>query len=408
MKTSTQTPLSLPFSLLFVMLKTNLKMTSAVTVETTQLSSTDHILITGGCGFIGSHTVLELLLLPPATRPTVVVVDNLCNSSLESLNRVQKMAQCEVKFHKVDLLDRQALSDVFEMYPPFTAVIHFAGLKAVGESVQMPLKYYHNNISGTIVLLEVMAQYGVKRIVFSSSATVYGEPERLPLNEQCRLGATNPYGKTKQYIEGMLQDCAVSDQEMSVVLLRYFNPVGAHESGLIGEDPTGIPNNLMPFVSQVAVGKRPLVTVYGNDYPTKDGTGVRDYIHVTDLALGHLAALGVAKKNTGCMVYNLGTGVGYSVLEMIRAMSKASGREIPYKISDRRPGDIASAYADPLKAGTCLKWKATRSLQTMCDDLWRWQSHNPNGFNTIADSSLLTQWQKILNLRAMVDEVVHE
>jgi UDP-glucose 4-epimerase len=351
------------------------------------------VLVTGGAGYIGSHTVLELLL----RGHSVVVVDNLCNSSLgmasvyydtimnpvpvESLRRVESLAGRKAHFHQVDLLDVPAMEDIFKRYAIW-AVIHFAGLKAVGESVSVPLRYYHNNITGTVNLLQIMDAFHVKRIVFSSSATVYGEPEKLPLTEDCRLGATNPYGKTKEYIEGILQDLAAADAQWNVILLRYFNPVGAHESGRIGEDPQGVPNNLMPYVSQVAVGRRPHVNIFGNDYPTKDGTGVRDYIHVVDLALGHVAALNKVATPMGCVAYNLGTGSGYSVLDMIQAMSEASGREIKYKVTDRRPGDVASVYADVSKAEAELSWKAERGLEAMCQDMWKWQSMNPNGFES--------------------------
>ncbi|MBU4446503.1 MAG: UDP-glucose 4-epimerase GalE [Candidatus Marinimicrobia bacterium] len=333
------------------------------------------VLVTGGAGYIGSHTCLELL----RTGFNVVVVDNLSNSSEESLRRVQKITGKTLEFHKVDLLNKRALATVFSQYR-FDAVIHFAGLKAVGESVDIPLKYYHNNISGTITLCEVMAKYNVKNIVFSSSATVYGEPHTVPITEDFPTMATNPYGRTKLFIEEILKDLHVSDNYWNVVLLRYFNPVGAHHSGRIGEDPKGIPNNLMPFISQVAVGKMKELSVFGNDYPTNDGTGVRDYIHVVDLALGHVRALQKLIGQSGVHIYNLGTGRGYSVLEMISEFEKASGRKIPYRIIDRRPGDIAECYADPSKAEKDLGWRTERGIEDMCVDTWRWQKQNPKGF----------------------------
>lgn len=283
-------------------------------------------------------------------------------------------------FCKVDLLDKADLDKVFRSQGPFDAVIHFAGLKAVGESTAIPLKYYHTNITGTVHLLECMKEHGCKNIVFSSSATVYGLPQYLPLNESHPLSATNPYGKTKLYIEEILRDLAAAEPDWNIVLLRYFNPIGAHKSGMIGEDPQGIPNNLMPYISQVAVGRRPALGVFGNDYDTKDGTGVRDYIHVVDLALGHVAALDRLRDKCGCVVYNLGTGNGYSVLEMVEAMKKASQRDIPYEIKPRRPGDVGTVYADPKLAREELKWSAKRGLDEMCEDVWRWQSNNPNGY----------------------------
>ncbi len=333
------------------------------------------ILVTGGAGYIGSHTCLELL----EAGYEVAVVDNLSNSSRESLNRVQEITGKELQFHEVDLLDRDTLHDVFSSNT-FDAVIHFAGLKAVGESVSIPLKYYHNNIIGTIVLCEVMQQHGVKKFVFSSSATVYGDPHSVPITEDFPLSATNPYGQTKLIIEQILQDMHVADNTMNVALLRYFNPVGAHSSGRIGEDPNDIPNNLMPYISQVAVGKLEKLSVFGNDYPTPDGTGVRDYIHVVDLALGHLKALEKLNESPGVVIYNLGTGRGYSVLEMITAFEKASGRPVPYQIVERRSGDIAACYADPSKVEKELGWKAQRDVDEMCADGWRWQSTNPNGY----------------------------
>ncbi|MCK4640291.1 MAG: UDP-glucose 4-epimerase GalE [Candidatus Marinimicrobia bacterium] len=333
------------------------------------------ILVTGGAGYIGSHTCLELL----RSGFDVVVVDNLSNSSEESLRRVQEITGKTLEFHKVDLLNKTHLVKVFDKHQ-FDSVIHFAGLKAVGESVNIPLKYYHNNLTGTVTLCEVMAKYNVKNIVFSSSATVYGEPHTVPITEDFPTSATNPYGRTKLFIEEILKDLYVSDNNWNVVLLRYFNPVGAHHSGRIGEDPKGIPNNLMPFISQVAVGKLKELSVFGNDYPTTDGTGVRDYIHVVDLALGHVRALQKLIGQSGVHIYNLGTGRGYSVLEMISAFEKVSGRKIPYRIIDRRPGDIAECYADPSKAEQDLGWRTERGIEDMCADTWRWQSQNPKGF----------------------------
>lgn len=333
------------------------------------------ILVTGGVGYIGSHTCVELL----AAGHEVVVVDNLSNSRIAALQRVEKIAGKPVPLVIADLNDRDALRKIFQTYP-IEAVIHFAGLKAVGESVEKPLLYYRNNISGSLSLFETMAEFGVKRLVFSSSATVYGDPHAVPIREDFPLSATNPYGRTKLMIEEILRDIARSDASWRIALLRYFNPVGAHQSGLIGEDPNGIPNNLLPFVSQVAVGRRKELAVFGNDYPTHDGTGVRDYIHVVDLAAGHLAALDALEKCNGTLTVNLGTGQGYSVLDMVRAFEKASGRSVPYRIVDRRPGDIAACYADPSLAYELLGWRAVRDLDTMCRDAWRWQSMNSDGF----------------------------
>lgn len=333
------------------------------------------ILVTGGAGYIGSHTALELL----NAGHDVVVVDNLINSHEESLRRVQELAGRPLEFRRVDLLDREALDDAFAA-APIDAVIHFAGLKAVGESVSQPLRYYHNNITGTLVLLETMAAHGVKAIVFSSSATVYGDPARVPIEEDFPLSATNPYGRTKLFIEEILRDLHRSDPTWDIAILRYFNPIGAHESGRIGEDPNGIPNNLLPYIAQVAVGRLPELRVFGSDYQTPDGTGVRDYIHVVDLALGHLRALERLAGNPGIITYNLGTGRGYSVLEVIRAYEAASGRPIPYRLTDRRPGDIAACYADPSAARRELGWEAARGIEVMCADSWRWQSQNPNGY----------------------------
>ncbi len=334
-----------------------------------------NILVTGGAGYIGSHTCLELL----AEGHQVSVVDNLINSKEESLKRVQKLAGKELAFHRVDLLDKPALEKVFEQ-SQFDAVIHFAGLKAVGESVSIPLRYYFNNLTGTINLCQVMAEHGLKNLVFSSSATVYGDPVRVPIQEDFACSPTSPYGRTKWMIELILQDLHQSDPDWHVILLRYFNPVGAHPSGLIGEDPQGIPNNLMPFIAQVAVRKLPHLNIFGNDYHTPDGTGVRDYIHVSDLARGHLKALDRFHAKPGVEIYNLGTNRGYSVLELVSAFEKASGQVIPYQIVERRPGDIAISYADASKANRYLNWQCEKSIEDACADTWRWQSNNPNGF----------------------------
>lgn len=333
------------------------------------------ILVTGGAGYIGSHTCVELL----QAGYEVAVVDNLSNSKEEALRRVEEIAGRPLSFHLVDLLDEPALDAVFSA-APVGAVIHFAGLKAVGESVSQPLRYYHNNLTGTLLLCQVMARHGVKNIVFSSSATVYGDPHAVPITEDFPLSATNPYGQTKLMIEQILRDLHQADPAWNIAILRYFNPIGAHPSGHIGEDPHDIPNNLLPYVAQVAVGRLPELPIYGNDYPTPDGTGVRDYIHVVDLATGHLHALDKLSENPGVVVYNLGTGRGYSVLEVVRAFEKASGRTIPYRIVGRRPGDIAAAYADPGKAHAELNWHAERNLDMMCADAWRWQVNNPNGY----------------------------
>lgn len=336
-----------------------------------------HILVTGGAGYIGSHTCLELL----EKGYSVTVVDNLSNSSRESLRRVEELTGKTIGFNEVDLLDRAGLAKVFrDSVESIDAVIHFAGMKAVGESVEKPLLYYHNNISGTLVLCEVMAEHGVKNIIFSSSATVYGDPKTVPITENFPLSCTNPYGRTKLMVEEILQDLHVADQEWNVCLLRYFNPVGAHKSGRIGEDPNGTPNNLVPYIAQVAVGKLSSLSVFGNDYNTADGTGVRDYIHVVDLARGHVSALGKLETSPGVVVYNLGTGSGYSVLEMVRAFADVSGRDVSYRIVGRRPGDIALCYADPAKAYRELGWRAELGLQEMCEDTWRWQLENPDGY----------------------------
>lgn len=333
------------------------------------------ILVTGGAGYIGSHTCVELL----NNGYEIAVLDNLDNSCEESLNRVKEICGKDFKFYEVDLLDYEATEKVF-VENDFDAVIHFAGLKAVGESVRMPLRYYHNNITGTLNLLDIMDKHNVKKIVFSSSATVYGDPHTVPIKEDFPLSCTNPYGQTKLDIEYILKDLCKSDPEWGAVLLRYFNPVGAHESGMIGEDPNGIPNNLIPYISQVAIGKLECLSVFGDDYNTPDGTGVRDYIHVTDLAIGHLKALEKIKDEDGVLIYNLGTGTGYSVLDMVKAFSKACGKEVKYKIAPRRPGDIAACYADPTKAKEELGFEATHNLDDMCRDTWNWQTKNPNGY----------------------------
>lgn len=333
------------------------------------------ILVTGGAGYIGSHTVIELL----NTNNEVVVVDNLSNSSKESLNRVEKITGKTVEFHEVDLRNKESLESIFATHQ-IDAVIHFAGLKAVGESVAKALHYYQNNLESTLTLLEVMKQFDVKKLVFSSSATVYGDPEMLPLVESARKQATNPYGQTKLMIEQILEDVAATKEGWNITSLRYFNPIGAHESGLIGEDPNGLPNNLFPYISQVAVGKLAEVQVFGDDYDTPDGTGVRDYIHVVDLAKAHLAALDHLDHPDEYKAYNIGTGTGISVLESIHAFEKASDKTIAYKVIDRRPGDIASCYADPSLANNELGWKAELTTEDACRDAWKWQSENPNGF----------------------------
>ncbi|MFT5700952.1 MAG: UDP-glucose 4-epimerase [Desulforhopalus sp.] len=336
-----------------------------------------HILVTGGAGYIGSHTCLELL----NCDHEVTVVDNLSNSSMESLRRVESLTGKKINFFEVDLLDEKGLTGVFAASDgKFDAVIHFAGKKAVGESVEKPLLYYHNNITGTLVLAETMSEFGVKNIIFSSSATVYGDPATVPITEDFPLSCTNPYGRTKLMVEEILSDLAVADSEWNVCLLRYFNPVGAHKSGRIGEDPNGIPNNLMPYISQVAVGKLAELSVFGGDYETKDGTGVRDYIHVVDLALGHVKALEKVVTGPGVVIYNLGTGNGYSVLDMVDAFSKACGKKIAHQIVGRRVGDIAACYANPQKASAELGWEAQYGLAEMCEDTWRWQKNNPDGY----------------------------
>lgn len=334
-----------------------------------------NVLVTGGAGYIGSHTCVELL----NAGHNIVVFDNFYNSSAASIERVKQITGKDFPFYECDMLDTQALEKIFSQHK-IDAVIHFAGYKAVGESVAKPLMYFHNNITGTLCLLEVMKKYGCKRIVFSSSATVYGDPATVPIKEDFPLSVTNPYGRTKLMIEEILKDLWVSDNEWSIVLLRYFNPVGAHESGLIGENPKGIPNNIMPKITQVAVGRLPFVSVFGTDYPTKDGTGVRDYIHVVDLAKGHVKAILYAEKNHKVEAVNLGTGNGYSVLELINTFAQVNNVKVPYRIEDRRPGDVAACYADPSKAEELFGWKAELGLDRMCKDSWMWQSKNPEGF----------------------------
>lgn len=333
------------------------------------------VLVTGGAGYIGSHTCVELL----HAGYEVLVLDNLSNASKQSLERIEQITSKKVSFIEGDIRDKTKLQEIFQNYK-IDSVIHFAGLKAVGESVSKPLEYYDNNINGTLVLLETMQEFGCKKIVFSSSATVYGDPHATPIKENFPLSATNPYGRTKLFIEYILRDLYVSDPSFKIVILRYFNPIGAHKSGLIGEDPEGIPNNLLPFISQTAVGKREYLSIFGNDYATKDGTGVRDYIHVVDLSLGHIKALEKLDTLDELLIVNLGTGKGYSVLEAIAAFEKASGKEVPYKIAPRRSGDIAECFADPGYAKEVLGWHATRGIEEMCEDAWRWQSQNPEGF----------------------------
>lgn len=334
------------------------------------------ILVAGGAGYIGSHTCVELL----QAGYDVVVVDNLSNSSQESLNRVEKITGKSVKFYEADVADKEAMNKIFNENDIF-GVINFAGLKAVGESVEKPLEYYQNNITGTLNMCEVMRKHGVKNIIFSSSATVYGDPETVPITEECPKGVcTNPYGWTKSMLEQILTDIQKADNEWNVILLRYFNPIGAHKSGLMGEDPNGIPNNLMPYVMKVAIGQLPQVNVFGNDYDTPDGTGVRDYIHVVDLADGHVKAIKKLEENPGLKIYNLGTGIGYSVLDVIKNVSKAVGKEIPYVIAPRRAGDIAQCYADASLAKKELGWEAKNGIKEMCEDSWNWQKNNPNGY----------------------------
>lgn len=342
------------------------------------MSTKGTVLVTGGAGYIGSHAIVEL----NTAGFEVVVVDDLSNSSRTALTRVSELIGSPVTFYEADIRDRTALDTIFDTHS-IDSVIHFAGLKAVGESVDKPLEYYDNNIAGTLTLLEAMRDHGCFSILFSSSATVYGDPEQIPITEACPKGQpTNPYGWTKWMIEQIIIDTAKADERWNAVLLRYFNPIGAHESGRIGEDPNGIPNNLVPYIAQVAVGRRERVCVFGNDYPTPDGTGVRDYIHVVDLALGHVKALEWMKDRSGCEIFNLGTGRGYSVLDVLHAFEKACGHDIPYVIEARRPGDIATCYSDPAKAEAVLGWKAQFDIDRMCADSWRWQSENPQGYSS--------------------------
>jgi UDP-glucose 4-epimerase len=334
------------------------------------------ILVTGGAGYIGTHTCIELI----KAGYDIVVVDNLCNSSLESLNRVEGLVGCNIPFYKVDVRDKIALTRVFEQHS-IDGVIHFAGLKAVGESVKKPIEYYDTNVGGTFILADIMRGFGCKTFVFSSSATVYGDPHMAPIKEDFPLSVTNPYGRSKLMIEEFLQDVFVADDSWHIALLRYFNPIGAHKSGLIGEDPNDIPNNLIPYISQVAAGKLGKLSIFGGDYDTPDGTGVRDYIHVVDLAKGHVKALQALEDKPQVLIVNLGTGNGYSVLDMVKAFERVSGRDVPYQIVDRRPGDIATCYADPAYAAEKLDWKAEYELDEMCEDTWRWQLQNPDGYS---------------------------
>lgn len=335
-----------------------------------------NVLVTGGAGFIGSHTVLELL----NAGHEVIVVDNLSNSKYESLKRVEKLTEKKVTFYEIDLVNKEAADTVFKNHS-IDSVIHFAGYKAVGESVAEPMMYYENNLTSTLNLCNLMREYGVTNLVFSSSSTVYGDPASVPITEDFPLFATNPYGRTKLFLEYILKDLHISDKSWNIALLRYFNPVGAHPSGMIGEDPNGVPNNLLPYIAQVAVGKRERLAVYGDDYPTHDGTGVRDYIHVVDLAKGHLNALNKLVVNPGLVICNLGTGIGYSVLDMVKAFEKASGKTVKYDIVERRPGDAAKCYADPSKAKEMLGWEAEYGIDEMCQHSWDWQSQNPDGFD---------------------------
>lgn len=334
------------------------------------------ILVTGGAGYIGSHTCIELI----KAGYDVVVIDNLSNSSLESLKRAESLVDYNISFHKVDICDKVELTQIFERYS-IDGVIHFAGLKSVGESVVKPIEYYDTNVGGTFVLANVMREFGCKTLIFSSSATVYGNPDTLPIMEDFPLSATNPYGRSKLMSEEFLQDIFIADNNWHIAILRYFNPIGAHKSGLIGEDPSGIPNNLIPYIAQVAVGKLENLSIFGDDYDTPDGTGIRDYIHVVDLAKGHVKALQALIDKPQVLIVNLGTGIGFSVLEMVKAFERVSGKNIPYKIVDRRPGDIATCYADSCFAKEKLGWEAESGLDEMCEDTWRWQSMNPNGYS---------------------------
>jgi UDP-glucose 4-epimerase len=333
------------------------------------------ILVTGGAGYIGSHTCVELL----QNNYEVIVVDNLCNSKEESLKRVQEITGKNLLFYKVDLLDQQHLERIFREHT-INSVIHFAGLKSMGESVKIPLQYFHNNVAGTLILLELMKKYKTRSIVFSSTAGVYGEVQKVPITEDAPLSVLNPYSRSKLMIEDILRDLFIAEPDWNIAILRYFNPVGAHSSGRIGEDPNDIPNNLTPYVAQVAIGRRPHVRVWGNNYPTPDGTGIRDYIHVMDLAAGHIKALEKLEQKPGLVTYNLGTGRGYSVMQVIEAFERACHHQIPYKIMDRRPGDAAVSYADPSKANKELNWQAQKTLDEMCADAWRWQTYNPSGY----------------------------
>eukprot|EP00934_Nitzschia_sp_Nitz4_P002709 Nitzschia sp. Nitz4//scaffold43_size134323//16482//18362//NITZ4_003279-RA/size134323-augustus-gene-0.85-mRNA-1//1//CDS//3329551888//2699//frame0 len=350
---------------------------------TPHTSSQRTVLVTGGAGYIGSHTCLELLNVP-GEQYKVVVLDNLENSSEESLHRVRDIVQCSpdrLQFRHCDIRDRKGLEEILDEFPEIDSCIHFAGLKAVGESVSHPLNYYDTNVAGTIHLLRALVSRNIKRFVFSSSATVYGDPESLPLQEMAQLRPTNPYGHSKVVVENILQDLFASDENMNILILRYFNPVGAHPSGKIGEDPQGTPNNLMPYISQVCVGRRMKLSIFGDDYDTPDGTGVRDYIHVVDLAKGHVSALNTLySSRLGCEIVNLGTGIGVSVLDLLRAMERATGKHIPFQMTSRRPGDVAAVYADPHKAEQLLGWKATLGVDDMCRDAWKWQSRNPWGY----------------------------
>ena len=334
------------------------------------------ILVTGGAGYIGSHTCVELI----NAGHEVVIVDNLCNSSMEAVKRVEEITGKDIEFYKVDIRDREKMTQIFGENE-FDAVIHFAGLKAVGESCEKPLEYFINNISGTLVMLDIMSKHNVKKIVFSSSATVYGSPKTVPIKEDFPLSVTNPYGRTKLMLEEILQDIYQSDKEWDIILLRYFNPIGAHKSGKIGEDPNGIPNNLLPYITKVAIGELPILNVFGDDYPTEDGTCIRDYIHVVDLAEGHVKAIESMKDNPGVKIYNLGTGKGYSVLEVIKNFEKASGKKIPYRIAARRAGDVPVCYADAALAKKELGWSAKYGIEEMCRDSWKWQSNNPKGYD---------------------------
>lgn len=332
------------------------------------------VLVTGGAGYIGSHTCVELL----EAGEKIIIVDNFSNSKPETLEKIKEITGKDFKFYKVDILDEEGLKNIFKENPDIESVIHFAGLKAVGESVAKPIEYYHNNVTGTLILLDTMRKHGCKKIVFSSSATVYGNPKTVPIKEDFPLSTTNPYGTTKLMIEQILKDLYVSDNEWSVILLRYFNPIGAHKSGKLGESPNGIPNNLMPYINQVACGKLDHLNVFGDDYPTKDGTGVRDYIHVVDLSLGHLKAIDKVRTMKGVEIYNLGTGKGYSVLDIVKAFEDATGIKIKYEITNRRPGDIPTCYADPTKAKEELGWEATKDIKEMCEDSWRFTKNNTN------------------------------